>query len=75
MENLGIFHYHFVYFTAIGNILRPLEIFYGHMVYFVVIGTFFPVLVVWTSENLATLIHIATSGADNWTEKGSTLSR
>jgi hypothetical protein len=42
----------FIYFTAIGNILRPLGIFYGHLVYFAVIwyifprfGIFFPVLV------------------------------
>jgi hypothetical protein len=37
MENVGIFHSHFVYFTAIGNIMRPF-------------GTFFPVLVCCTKK-------------------------
>jgi hypothetical protein len=34
MENIGIFYDHFVYFTAIGNILWPFHIFCGHLVYF-----------------------------------------
>jgi hypothetical protein len=29
MENLGIFYDHLIYFTAIGNILRPFGIFCG----------------------------------------------
>jgi hypothetical protein len=35
MENLVIFYYHLVYFTAIGNT-------YGHLVYFVVIWYIIP---------------------------------
>jgi hypothetical protein len=34
IENLGIFYDHLVYFTAIGNILRPFGLFCGHLVYF-----------------------------------------
>jgi hypothetical protein len=49
MENLGIFYDHLVYFAAIGNILWPFGIFCGNLVYI------FPVLVLWTKENLATL--------------------
>jgi hypothetical protein len=48
-EDLGIFYDHLVYFTAIGNILRPFGIFCGILV-------FFPVLVFWTKKNLTTLI-------------------
>jgi hypothetical protein len=48
MENLGIFYYHLVYFTAIGHILWPFGIFCGNMVYFS------PVWVFWTKKNLAT---------------------
>jgi hypothetical protein len=57
-RNLGKFGRVLVYFMTILSILWPLEIFYGHMVYFVVIGTFFPVLVFWTKENLATLVYM-----------------
>jgi hypothetical protein len=49
MENLGVFHDHLVYFTAIGNILWP----FGK--FFVV---FFPVLVFWAKKNLATMFYI-----------------
>jgi hypothetical protein len=49
MENLGIFYDHFVYFTAVGNILLPFSIFCGKS------GIFFPGLVFWTKKNLATL--------------------
>jgi hypothetical protein len=34
MENLGILYDHLVYFTAIGNTLRPFGILFGHLVYF-----------------------------------------
>jgi hypothetical protein len=34
MENVGIFHVHLVYFTVIGNILRPFGLFCGHLLYF-----------------------------------------
>jgi hypothetical protein len=44
MENLGIFYDHFVYFTAIGNILWSFGISCG-----------LPVLVSCTKKNLATL--------------------
>jgi hypothetical protein len=42
MENVGIFYVHFVYFTALENILWPFGIFCGHLVYFVVIWCIFP---------------------------------
>jgi hypothetical protein len=48
MENVGIFYVHFVYFTAIGNII--LYILWSF-------GKFFPILVYCTKKNLATLIH------------------
>jgi hypothetical protein len=38
MENLGIFYDHLVYFTAVGNILRPFGKFCGHLV--IRFGTF-----------------------------------
>jgi hypothetical protein len=34
MENLGLFHDHLVYFTAIGNMLWPFGIFCGNLGYF-----------------------------------------
>jgi hypothetical protein len=34
MEKLGIFYYHLVYFTAIGNILCAFGIFCGNLIYF-----------------------------------------
>jgi hypothetical protein len=34
IENLGIFHDYWVYFTAIGNILWPFGKFCGHLIYF-----------------------------------------
>jgi hypothetical protein len=37
MENFGIFYFHLVYFTAIGNNLWPFSTFCGHLEYFVVI--------------------------------------
>jgi hypothetical protein len=33
-----IFYGHTEYFTAIGNILRPIGIMYGHLVYFTTFG-------------------------------------
>jgi hypothetical protein len=48
-RDLGIFYDHLVYFTAIGNILRPFGIFCGILV-------FFPCFGFWTKKNLATLI-------------------
>jgi hypothetical protein len=50
MENLGIFYDHLVYFTAIGNILRPSEIFFGHLVYFVEIWYIFHCSVILDQE-------------------------
>jgi hypothetical protein len=61
MENLGIFYDHQVYFTAIENILWPFGIFCGNLVYFVAIWYIFPVLVIWTKKNLATLF-VVTKG-------------
>jgi hypothetical protein len=50
MENLGIFYEHFIYFTAIGNILRVFGIFCRHLVYFSPFWYFVP-------KNMPILLH------------------
>jgi hypothetical protein len=51
MENLGVFYDHFVYFTAIRNILWAFGI---HILWY--FGIFSSVLVFLTKKNLATLL-------------------
>jgi hypothetical protein len=38
MEDVGIFYYYFVYFTAIWYMLWPFGIFYDYLVYFSSLG-------------------------------------
>jgi uncharacterized membrane protein YjgN (DUF898 family) len=55
-----------VYFSDPWSILRSFVIFYGHLVQFVVIGHIFPVLVLCTKKNLATLVWMYTCSAERY---------